>query len=45
MPAIPAGANTVWTLFRTADGLPAVVINQSGFARILEEFVIQMLEL
>lgn len=31
-PEIPAGRNTVWHHFVTADGHPAAIINQRGFA-------------
>jgi len=36
-PAIPPGKNTVWKHFRTNDGHPAVAVNQTGFARELED--------
>lgn len=36
-PAIPDGANTAWAHFTTADGLPAVIVNQRGFAPTAED--------
>ena len=33
-PRIPDGCNTFWRHFHTADGLPAVIINQRGHARL-----------
>lgn len=36
-PAMAAGKNTVWKHFRTVDGLPAIAVNQSGFARELKD--------
>ena len=32
IPLIPAGCNTISQHFVTADGLPALVVNQTGFA-------------
>lgn len=32
IPRIPAGCNTISQHFTTADGLPALVVNQTGFA-------------
>lgn len=33
-PTIPKGKNTVWYHFTTAEGRPAVIVNQSGFAQM-----------
>jgi hypothetical protein len=33
-PETPAGCNTCTTEFVTADGLPAVIVRQSGFKRV-----------
>ena len=32
LPSVPPGCNTALTAFATVDGLPAVAVNQSGFA-------------